>query len=102
MVCRRGLRSVSLLYRQDCRSFTLFKSLSIIRPAVFLSGLLLPVRREHLRLVLSQVADPDPSQESSLVPCPRPSLVSNLVPRLEPNLCLWAALARLFGPYFPV
>ncbi len=52
MVCRRGLRSVSLLYWQGCRAIALFKSLCIIRPAFF------------------QVADP----ASNLVPSLEPNL----------------------------
>jgi len=102
MVCRRGLRSVSLLYRKGCRSITLFESLCIIRPAVFPAGLRQLVWREHWYPALSQVADPVPSPESSLVPSPGPSLVSNLALHLEPSLYLWVALAGSFGPYLPV
>jgi len=72
MVCRRGLRSVSLLCRQGCRSITLFKSLCIIRPVVF------------------QVADL------------ASNLVSNLVPILESNLHLYVTLAGRIDPYLPV
>jgi len=102
MVCRRGLRSVSLLYRKGCRSITLFESLCIIRPAVFPAGLRQLVWREHWYPALSQVADPVSSPESSLVPSPGPNLVSNLALRPVPSLYLWVALAGSFGPYLPV
>jgi hypothetical protein len=102
MVCRRGFRSVSVLYRQGCRSITLFKSLCIIRSAVVLVHLQQPVALERWYPVHSLVAGSVPSPESSLVPSPVPSLVSNLVPILEPNLYLLAASAGSFGHYLPV